>query len=174
VHDHLLGRDDSPFWDNTMTAATETKPMIFAAALAEAIHLCEKQMGNNRETWTWGKIHTYYWRHQFTKKAGFLKWYLNRGPHAAGGDLHTLNQAGNLWGDSHDVWLVPAMRFIVDFSEPEPAQLVLHMGASGNAESAHYDDMIPLFTAVKHLSLPLKAENVEKQYHRKLVLKKGQ
>lgn len=173
VHDHLLGRVDSPFWDNTATPEKETKAMIFAAALAESIKLCEKQIGNNRSEWAWGKVHKYYWRHQFTKKADFLKSYLNRGPHAAGGDLHTLSQAGNLWGDSHDVWLVPAMRFIVDFSAEEPAQLMLHMGVSGNAESKHYDDMIPLFTEVKHLPLPMKGANVERHYTKKFVLKKG-
>ena len=37
VQDHLLGREDSPFWDNTATPEKETKAMIFAAALAEAI-----------------------------------------------------------------------------------------------------------------------------------------
>ncbi|MBL8035803.1 MAG: penicillin acylase family protein [Leptospiraceae bacterium] len=172
VQDHLTGRDDSPFWDNTATADKETKAMIFAAALAEAIRMSEKQMGANRGEWRWGAIHKYYWQHQFTKKAGFLSRYLNRGPLPAGGDLNTLNQAGNLWGDSHDVWLIPAMRMIVDFSADEPAQLIVHMGVSGNAESPHYDDMIPLFTEVKNLPLPLKQVNVEKQYVKKFTLRK--
>lgn len=173
VQDHLLARADSPFWDNVTTAEVETKATIFAAALAEAIRLCEKQIGSNRQEWAWGKIHQYKWRHEFTKRIGVLGAYLNRGPYPAGGDLHTLNQAGNLWGDAHDVWLVPAMRFIVDFSADEPAQLMIHMGISGNAESKHYDDMIPLFTEVKNLPLPMKAANIEKQYTKKFVLKKG-
>ncbi len=173
VQDHLLARADSPFWDNTATAEKETKAMVFAAALAEAIVLSEKQMGDNRGDWAWGKIHQYQWKHQFTKKAGFLGPYLNRGPVAAGGDLHTLNQAGNLWGDTNDIWLIPAMRFIVDFSAEEPAQLILHMGASGNAESQHYDDMIKHFTEVKNVALPMKADNIGKQYTKKFVLKKG-
>jgi acyl-homoserine-lactone acylase len=172
IQDHLLGREDSPFWDNTQTPDKETKAGIFAAALAQAIILCEKQMGDARESWSWGSIHTYYWQHQFTKKAGFLSHYLNRGPHAAGGDLHTLNQAGNLWGDSHNVWLVPAMRFIVDFSAEEPAQLIVHMGVSGNPESPHYDDMIELFRNVQNVSLPMKAAGIEKQYTHKFSLLK--
>jgi acyl-homoserine-lactone acylase len=172
IQDHLLARADSPFWDNTETPEKqETKAMIFAAALARSISECEKQMGKERDQWAWGKIHHYYWQHQFTKKAGFLSFYFNRGPIAAGGDLHTLNQAGNLWGDSHHVWLIPAMRMIVDFSADEPAQLIVHMGVSGNAESPHYADMIPLFAEVRNHPLPLKAENVEKQYARKFVLK---
>lgn len=173
VQDHLLSRADSPFWDNIQTQEKETKPVIFAAALAESIRLCEKEMGTNRAEWKWGSLHKYYWKHEFTKKTGLLNRYLNRGPIAAGGDLHTLNQAGNLWGDSHDVWLIPAMRFIVDFSADEPAQLIVHMGVSGNPESPHYDDMIPLFTNVKNHPLPLKQANVEKQYTKKFVLKKG-
>lgn len=174
VQDHLLARADSPFWDNAQTPEKqESKAMIFASALAGSIEECEKQMGKARDKWAWGKIHEYYWQHQFTKKAGYLSFYLNRGPHAAGGDLHTLNQAGNLWGDSHNVWLIPAMRFIVDFSADEPAQLIVHMGVSGNAESPHYADMVPLFTEVRNHSLPLKANNAEKQYNRKFVLKPG-
>ncbi len=172
IQDHLLSRADSPFWDNTQTPEKqETKAMIFASALASAIEECEKQMGKTRDKWAWGKIHEYYWRHQFTKKAGYLSFYLNRGPYAAGGDLHTLNQAGNLWGDSHNVWLIPAMRFIVDFSADEPAQLMVHMGVSGNPESEHYADMVPLFTEVRHHALPLKPANTEKQYTRRFLLK---
>jgi len=172
IQDHLLSRADSPFWDNIHTPEKqETKAMIFASALAAAIAHCEEQLGAQRERWAWGKVHQYYWRHQFTKKARFLAFYFNRGPIGAGGDLHTLNQAGNLWGDSHDVWLIPAMRFIVDFSADEPAQLIVHMGVSGNAESPHYADMVPLFTEVRNHALPLKTPNVEKQYTKKLVLK---
>ena len=173
VQDHLLARADSPFWDNIGTSGKETKAMVFASALAEAIVETEKQMGDNRGDWAWGKIHQYKWIHQFTKKAGFLGHYLNRGPVSAGGDLHTINQAGNLWGDTNDIWLIPAMRFIVDFSADEPAQLLLHMGASGNAESKHYDDMMKPFTEVRNLSLPMKAENITKHYTKKFVLKKG-
>lgn len=172
VQDHLLGRADSPFWDNTQTPEKqETKPMIFAAALAASMNDCEKQMGQGRENWAWGKIHQYHWQHQFTKRAGFLSFYFNRGPYPAGGDLHTLNQAGNLWGDSHEVWLIPAMRLIVDFSADEPAQLIVDMGVSGNAESPHYADMVPFFTQGRNHPLPLKSANVEKQYTRRFVLK---
>jgi len=171
VFDHLLARPDSPFWDKIATPQQkETKAKIFAESLARAIELSEEQLGSNREKWAWGKVHQYYWRHQFTKKAGFLKYYLNRGPHEAGGDLTTLSQAGNLWGDSHDVWLIPAMRFIVDFSAEEPAQLMVHMGVSGNAESKHYDDMIPLFTEVKNLPLPLSPQATKAQYSKTLLL----
>lgn len=53
VQDHLLGRPESPFWDNTATPEKETKAMIFAAALAEAITLSEKQMGSSRGDWAW-------------------------------------------------------------------------------------------------------------------------
>ncbi|AFM12439.1 penicillin acylase family protein [Turneriella parva] len=172
VQDHLLARADSPFWDNVTTPDKETKAMIFAAALAEAITQSEKQMGDNRGDWAWGKIHQYRWQHQFAKKAPVLGPYLNRGPVGTGGDLHTLNQAGNLWGDTHDVWLIPAMRFIVDFSADEPAQLMLHMGTSGNAESKHYDDMIPHFTGVTNLPLSMKPANVDAQYTKKFLLKK--
>lgn len=174
VQDHLLSRADSPFWDNVKTPdKKETKADIFALSLAESIKLCEDQMGKDRAAWAWGKIHAYKWEHQFSKKVGLLKSYLNRGPVAAGGDHHTVNQTGNIAGDTHDIWLMPAMRLLVDFSQPEPTQLIIHMGISGNAESKHYDDMIPFFTEVKNHPLPMQAKNKEKQYGKNFVLQKG-
>ncbi|MBV6492300.1 MAG: Acyl-homoserine lactone acylase QuiP [Turneriella sp.] len=170
VHDHILGREESPFWDNIATNEKETKASILAAALAKSIVLSEDSMGKNRANWAWGKIHQYHWKHPFSLKASFLKGYLNRGPVDAGGDMHTLNQAGNLWGDAHDVWLIPAMRFIVDFSREDGAELIIHMGLSGNPSSQHYADMIPLFTEVKYSPLPLKSKSVLKQYSRHFVL----
>ncbi|MCS6971817.1 MAG: penicillin acylase family protein [Leptospiraceae bacterium] len=172
VRDHLQAREDSPFWDNTHTPdKKESKADIFAQALADAIAECEEKMGSSRENWAWGKLHQYYWQHQFTRKLKWLSFYFNRGPHAAGGDLYTLNVAGTQWGSSHQVWLIPAMRFLVDFSAEEPAELITHMGISGNPESEHYSDMIPLFVGVNNHPLPLKPAGVEKQYTKKFLLK---
>ena len=67
--DHLLGRDDSPFWDDTRTPQKEDKPAILARSLAAAVEFCEQRLGSERKAWQWGKLHTYEWRSDSSKMA---------------------------------------------------------------------------------------------------------
>ncbi|HEY6609661.1 MAG TPA: penicillin acylase family protein, partial [Pseudomonas sp.] len=124
--DHLLGRIDSPFWDDVRTPHKEDKPAILARSLASAVTRLEDQLGSNRSAWQWGKLHTYQWDSDATRLAPYmsagqraslatLKDYLDRGPYPAGGDHSTLNVSAWLWGKDFDTWLVPAMRMVVDF-----------------------------------------------------------
>ncbi|MGU2530814.1 acyl-homoserine-lactone acylase QuiP, partial [Pseudomonas aeruginosa] len=124
--DHLLGRDDSPFWDDTRTPQKEDKPAILARSLAAAVEFCEQRLGSERKAWQWGKLHTYEWRSDSSKMApylgageraglGAIKGYLDRGPYPAGGDHTTLDVSAYGWGQDFDTWLIPAMRLIVDF-----------------------------------------------------------
>ena len=67
--DHLLGRDDSPFWDDTRTPQKEDKPAILARSLAAAVEFCEQRLGSERKAWQWGKLHTYEWQSDSSKMA---------------------------------------------------------------------------------------------------------
>ncbi|MCP6134116.1 penicillin acylase family protein, partial [Klebsiella pneumoniae] len=48
--DHLLGRDDSPFWDDRNTAQKEDKPTILARSLAAAVDTGMARLGNDMRT----------------------------------------------------------------------------------------------------------------------------
>ncbi|HBX55114.1 MAG TPA: penicillin acylase family protein, partial [Pseudomonas sp.] len=107
--DHLLGRDDSPFWDDVRTSDKEDKPAILARSLAAAVTFAETQLGNDRTAWQWGKLHQYHWVTETTQLAQYmsasqraginsLKSYLDRGPYPAGGDHSTLNVSAYHWG----------------------------------------------------------------------------
>ena len=170
AEDHLFFQRDSPFWDDVRTKdRRETRADIVAAALIRAFEFCEEEMGNPKK-WQWGRVHRYEWRHSFTARAAFLAPYLNRGPVPAPGDLHTLNITGFKWGRDMRITLLPAMRLVVDFSQPDPAFLITHTGQSGNPVSSNYDSMIPLFTSGKQQPLPFVAANSERQYDRVLRL----
>ncbi|MGH8463522.1 MAG: penicillin acylase family protein, partial [Pseudomonas sp.] len=88
--DHLLGREDSPFWDDRRTAQTEDKPTILARSLAAAVSAAESQLGNDRKAWQWGKLHQYRWPAPTFHGLGDE---VKRGPQATGGDHSTLNLA---------------------------------------------------------------------------------
>jgi acyl-homoserine-lactone acylase len=169
--DHLLGREDSPFWDDITTPRKETKADILARSLADAYHFLAQHLGKKPARWEWGKLHNYHWRSEVSAEAGFLSPLFDRGPFPAGGDYHTVNVTGYDWGKNFRVWIIPAMRFVVDFGLEEPAFLVVSSGQSGNPVSEHYADMIPLWLQVKNHPLPFRRENVLRQYNHILTLK---
>ncbi|WP_145143059.1 penicillin acylase family protein [Pseudomonas duriflava] len=173
--DHLLGRDDSPFWDDIRTPQAEDKPAILARSLAAAVMTCEQIMGSNRNAWQWGRLHTYTWQTNSSKLAPLLepaqraklaatKGYLNHGPVPAGGDFSTLNVSAYHWGKGFDTWLVPSMRLIVDFGQPEPMLALNSSGQSGNPASPHYEDGIQAWLKGNYMSFPFQPQNMNKVY----------
>ncbi|WP_217474573.1 penicillin acylase family protein [Stutzerimonas stutzeri] len=173
--DHLLGRDDSPFWDDLNTPQQEDKPAILARALAMAVGRLEAALGTDRNAWRWGKLHTYTWQTGSTQLAPYLPAsqragikaisnYLDRGPYPAGGDHSTLNVSAYRWGDDFDTWLIPAMRIIVDFGRDEPMIGLNSSGQSGNPASPHYADGIEAWMKGSYMSFPFQSQNLDKVY----------
>ncbi len=173
--DHLLGRDDSPFWDDLSTPRREDKPAILARSLVASINRMEAAQGADRNAWRWGQMHTYTWQTGTTQLAPYMSasqrtginaisGYLDRGPFAAGGDHSTLNVSAYRWGDNFDTWLIPAMRIIVDFGRDEPMIGLNSSGQSGNPASPHYADGIEAWLKAGYMSFPFKPENLDEVY----------
>ena len=157
VADHLLGREDSPFWDDTRTAQKEDKPAILARSLAGAISAGDSLMGNDRKAWQWGKLHQYLWRNASGQTV--------RGPVMAGGDHTTLNTAAyNLAGANFEVTSIPSMRMIVDFGQLEPMMAQNSTGQSSNPASPHYMDGIDPWLKGQYISFPMQPQNFDKTY----------
>ncbi len=179
--DHLLGREDSPFWDDQRTAQREDKPTILARSLAAAVSLLESRLGSDRGAWQWGKLHSATWTSGATQLAPYmpagqrrgidaLRGYLDRGPYAMGGDHSTLNASAYRLGMDFDTWLIPAMRIIVDFGRDEPMIGLNSSGQSGNPASPHYADGIEAWMKAQYVSFPFKAQNLDKVYGSKRLL----
>ncbi|WP_268797562.1 penicillin acylase family protein [Pseudomonas huanghezhanensis] len=165
--DHLLGRDDSPYWDDVKTPQKEDKPTILARSLAAAITSGDSLLGGDHKAWQWGKLHHYGWTSQsaqLTAALGGTKPNLFKGPVAAGGDHTTLNASGYRWGQDFDAVQASSLRIIVDFSQQEPMIGQNGAGQSGNPASPHYADGIEPWLKGQYLSIPMKPENFEKAY----------
>jgi acyl-homoserine-lactone acylase len=181
--DHLAVRgDESPFWDDVTTPEKETKAQILARSFADSIDFLEKHLGKDRSEWTWGRLHTYYWKTEASKMSQHMSWierfgmkllspYFNRGPFPAPGDHTTLNVSGYDIARNFDTWLIPAVRMIADFSLEEPFVAMNSSGQSDNPASPHYDDGIHEWLQGNYRPMPFKQENIENQYNRVLVLK---
>jgi len=182
IMDHITRRgDESPFWDNITTPEIETKAQILAASFADAILLIEKELGKERERWEWGKMHTYQFKTETTRLAehlGFIKKiamkflssFFDRGPYPAGGSFTTVNVAGYNLAKNFDVWLIPEMRIVVDFSKEEPLIAINSTGQSDNPVSPHYEDGIHAWREGRYQPFPFKKDNIEKQYSKILTM----
>ncbi|MCB9493865.1 MAG: penicillin acylase family protein [Desulfobacteraceae bacterium] len=181
IHDHLLQRDESPFFDDINTEKKETKYEIIALALADTKMFLEEKLGKDRTKWKWGNLHTYYFRTEtskLSKHLGFFKrlgvnmlsQYFNRGPYEAPGDLGTINVSANSPSKNFDVWMIPSMRIIADFSLDEPFYAINSTGQSEHPSSPNYDDGIKAWLNGEYLSFPFKEENMEKVYKKAYVL----
>jgi len=159
--DHLLGREDSPYWDDVKTPQKEDKPTILARSLAAAITAGESQLGADHKAWQWGKLHRYSWS---TAKGSF-----NRSAVPAGGDLSTLNVSAYHWGQDFDVRLIPSLRMIVDFGQSEPLMGQTSTGQSGNPASPNYANGIDPWLKGQYMSIPLQPQNFDKVYGSKRV-----
>lgn len=154
--DHLLGREDSPFWDDTRTPQKEDKPAILARTLAAAISTGDSQMGADHKAWQWGKLHSTSWKN--------TNGQVIRGPFASGGDHNTLNPAPYSWGQDFNTTQVPALRMIIDFGLAEPMLGQGGIGPSGNPASPNYANGIDPSLKAQYLSFPMQPQNFEKVY----------
>ncbi|WP_204127580.1 penicillin acylase family protein [Pseudomonas ogarae] len=154
--DHLLGREDSPFWDDVRTPQKEDKAVILARSLAATISAGESQLGGDHKAWQWGKLHRYAWKNSTGQ--------IVRGPLPAGGDSTTLNTAAFAGGQDFNTTLAPAMRFIVDFGQPEPLMIQDGAGQSGNPVSPNYANGIDPWIKGQYQSLPLQSQNFDRGY----------
>ncbi|MBM3107625.1 penicillin acylase family protein [Pseudomonas sp. V1] len=159
--DHLLGREDSPFWDDLRTAQKEDKPAILARSLAAAISAGETQLGGDRRAWQWGKLHQYRWPAPTFHGLGDA---ISRSPQATGGDHSTLNLAPYAWGRDFNAQLAPSLRMVVDFGQSEPLQLQSSSGQSGNPASAHFADGLDAWFKGRYMTLPLQSQNFDRAY----------
>nr|BFD40051.1 penicillin acylase family protein [Pseudomonas sp. FFPRI_1] len=154
--DHLLGREDSPFWGDSRAGQKADKPTVIAHSLAAAVSAGEQLMGGDRKAWQWGKLHSYRWSNSNGQAL--------RGPLQAGGDHNTINSAGYHWGQDFAISHTPTLRFIVDFALSEPLMGLNSSGQSSNPVSPNYANGIDGWLKAQYLSFPMQPQNFERSY----------
>lgn len=111
--------------------------------------------------WSWGKLHTVEFEHPLDQanEGGFV---FDRGPLARPGDDYTVNATG-YWGSSFAQVAGASYREIFDLSDWDNSMGVNVPGQSGQPASAHYDDLIALWSTGRYFPLSYSRTAVDKQ-----------
>ncbi|MDT7830481.1 penicillin acylase family protein [Pricia sp. S334] len=158
-----LSEDDtSLWWDDTNTPEViETKREIVNASLREALQELEKDLGKDRDDWTWDRVHTLEHAHPIGQVEA-LKSLFNVGPFPVPGTREVINNMAFPYTGNgvYHVSSGPSTRRIIDFSDIENSRSILPTGQSGNPFSRHYRDQAEMFAEGKFREMMIDEEEI--------------
>ncbi len=161
IQDVILDRPDSGLWDRKDTPQKAGPKDILSMALNATMRTLETKLGNDRNRWSWGRLHPVEWRHP-----GATSWLtsllLNAGPFPADGDGTTLNANTPVVarGDFRAVH-IPALRMVASLDNLDGMQMLAPMGQSGQPGHQHYDDMIQRWLQGSLVDVPVSSGRVD-------------
>jgi penicillin amidase len=124
--------------------------------------------GPDLSSWTWGRLHTVRFRHPLDHLPGAAE-VMDLGPAPRPGDEYTVNATG-YFGGSYDQVSGASYREILDTSDWDDSVAVNTPGQSGQPESTHYSDLMPLWRDGKYFPLVYSKPAVERETTDKLVM----
>jgi penicillin amidase len=139
---------------------------LLIRSLAEALGELRSRLGADMREWRWGDLHVAEFRHPLsTEKAP--RAIFDLGPVARGGDGGTVNATGgaNLRQTSG-----ASFREVLDLSDWDNSVAINVPGQSGQPESKHYRDLLPLWAEGRYFPLLFSREKVEKHASERLML----
>ncbi len=149
--EHLLMNEHSVWWDNKNTKEIENRSDIFTLAVSQTYKSLTKQLTPDYESWKWGNVHQLEFVHPIGRKKPMDKIF-NLGPFPMAGGNEVVDKEGFTYSDEpkYKITSGPAMRLLMDFSNPNAAIGVIPTGQSGNFMSPHYSDQMHLFINGKY------------------------
>ncbi len=163
---YQLAQDpENAWWDDVTTPEiVEMRDDILKRSFAEAYAATVEKLGENRESWRWGDLHTATFVSDPLGQSGIelVEKLVNRGPIATSGGSEIVNATG--WSTdsgNFEVNSVPSMRMIVDLSNLDSSRTIHTTGQSGNPLSPHYSDMIDLWRNIEYHPMLWTREQVE-------------
>ncbi|MDN4164871.1 penicillin acylase family protein [Cytophagales bacterium LB-30] len=167
----FFANDSSLWWDNTKTEPKETRQQIVQEAFQETVRLLSERYGAKLSDWQWGKGHQLTHEHAIGKKKPFHLLF-NIGPFETPGGNEVINNQGYVWSGAEieQITFGPAMRRVIDFSDPENSYSILPTGQSGYFMSPHYDDQAEMYVNNQFRKQLMNREEITQGGLRKLVL----
>jgi penicillin amidase len=162
----LLLRDPiNEWWDDVNTPDfAETRDDILRRSFIEAQVATFDALGDNRDDWQWGNMHT----ETFVSNPlgmsgiGLIENTVNVGPVPTGGGSAVVNATA--WDFSEGdlaVQAVPALRMIIDLEDFANSVSMHTTGQSGHPFSDHYSDMVDSWRNIDYHTMLWTREQVE-------------
>jgi len=149
-------------------ARAATLDRVLVNTLDTAWKEMQKLQGSDQANWSWGRLHVVRFRHPLDQ-TGEREAILDLGPRPRPGDEYTVNATGDS-GKSFVQHSGASYREILDLSDWDHSVAVNAPGQSGQPESPHYSDLLPLWSEGKYFPLAYSRKAVEEQTTDRLVL----
>lgn len=153
---NLAADPDSRWWDNTKTAAVESRADTVKVAWRATMEHLKATFGEDAADWGWGKAHTLTHNHALGAQKPLDRLF-NVGPFEAPGGREVPNCLS--YPISPAPWAVtygPSTRRVIDFADPAHSVGINPVGQSGVLFDTHYQDQAQTFIegryAPQHLS----------------------
>lgn len=151
-------RNNSIFFDDQNTEATESRADMVRKSMIETIQQLTDEYGTEPYEWRWENLLTLTLEPPLLGEAShdpnapavfkmIVRNLFNKGPYSVRGNIMTINKGQYNWHSPFKMTLGASIRRIVDFSEPGKSLSVLPTGQSGNPLSANYGDQTNLWLA---------------------------
>jgi penicillin amidase len=150
----------SPWCDNVDTPQKETCDQTLTKALEDGLDELQARMGSDLTKWRWDTVHHAVFPHQGLDSVSFLRPILSRSV-PNGGDWSTVDVGPVATASPYDQVSVPGYRQIVDLSLANDSRFLDAVGEGGHFLSAHYDDFLGDWKAVRHKKMRMTRADVD-------------
>jgi penicillin G amidase len=154
--------------DTFGTNAVAGRNQLLLETLEEAWNEMQQLQGTNPQQWSWGKLHTVYFRHSLDQVRGSGQ-LVDVGPIARPGDGYTVN-ATSFHGNSFQQEGGASYREILDTGDWDCSLAVNTPGQSGQPGSEHYSDLTPLWDKGGYFPLLYSRKAIDKETKDRLLL----
>ena len=161
----LMQEPDNAWWDDFATdGVTESRDEIMLLSFGEGYAATVEALGENRDEWQWGTLHTITFVSSPIGQSGIgpVENMVNRGPVAVGGTGSAINAMS--WSAASDGFTTshgPSMRAIYDLSDWDNSLTIHPTGQSGHPISFQYESMIEPWRNIEYHPMLWSRENVE-------------
>ncbi|MEO1287114.1 MAG: penicillin acylase family protein [Chloroflexota bacterium] len=161
----LMDMPDNTWWDNISTDEIEGRDAIVQMAFASAYADVQEVLGDNRDEWRWGALHTatFVSNPLGLSGIGLIEDTVNITSVETSGGTAIVNATS--WSHTSNtgvtVSALPSMRMILDFSDYSNNVSIHTTGQSGHPMSEHFGDMVDQWRNIQYNPMLWFSDDVE-------------
>jgi penicillin amidase len=136
--------------DRMLLPAGKDWPTMLSHALASAVEGLRKKLGEDIQSWQWGKLHHTKPQHPLSATFPEMASLLDPPGVSMGGDGETVQQGGfTVEGEDYSMSSMSVTRYVFDLGDWNRSGWVVPLGASGHPGSPHYTDQVQTWQAIQ-------------------------